>query len=276
MKVKDLLAQLEHTQDRLWSYDTDLICSYVNSNMSNDFLQAFQVKLEVGTHMLHNVPEPIYSIWKDRYARALKGEHFTVVDHFEIPGVPEYVEVSFNPIFEEDLVVGVACNSKDISIQKNAEINLSKSEANLTAQIENTFDSIWSIDSEYRVVTMNSVFERDFGLAFDCLLKKGDVILDYLPAGLLEIWKERYDRAISGERFSVVDTFGEGEAVNYVEVSYNPVMVENNVIGVACFTRSITALKKSEIAKQEAVESRDKFFSIIFENAFWSIEIKIS
>ena len=58
---------------------------------------------------------------------------------FEIEGVPEYVEVSFNPVLQDGEILCVACSSKDISAGKRAEIRVQESEANLFAQIENYY-----------------------------------------------------------------------------------------------------------------------------------------
>ncbi|MEP0115280.1 PAS domain-containing sensor histidine kinase [Reichenbachiella sp.] len=263
MKQKDLLAQLEHTNDRLWSYDLDLNCTFVNKNMSDDYLQAFGIRLAPGINVLQNVPEPICSVWRERYHRALTGEKFTLVDRFEIVGVPEYVEVAFNPVFENGRVTGVACSSKDITTTKRAEIQLKQSEANLYAQIENTSDSIWSVNHKYEMVTMNSVFQKEFSQGFRCNLKIGDRGINYLPKSLKAVWKERYDRALAGERFEVVDSFEFDNSPRYIEVSYNPVQIEKKIVGVACFTRDITALKCSELELKSALDTRDKLFSII-------------
>ena len=263
MKQKDLIAQLEHTNDRLWSIDRELNCTCVNQNMSQDYLRAFGHEMAVGSNVLFNVPEPINSIWKGRYERALNGEKFTIVDQFEIEGVPEYVEVNFYPIRENGEVVSIACSSKDISIGKRAELQLKQSEANLNAQIENTSDSIWSVDDQYRMMTMNSVFKREFDRIFSCDLQVGKRVIDFLPEPHKSIWKERYDKALSGKKFDIVETFEFENPPVYTEISYNPVIVEDEIVGVACFTRDITALKTSEVELKNALASRDKLFSVI-------------
>lgn len=263
MKQKDLLAQLEHTNDRLWSYDPDLKCTFVNRNMSDDYLKAFGYRLVPGMSILHNVPEPLLSVWDERYRRALKGIKYTIVDRFEIEGVPEYVEVSLNPVIENDQVISVACSSKDISFSKRVEIQLKQSEANLNAQIENTSESIWSVNERYEMVTMNSTFHTEFNEAFRCNLKIGDPVIRYLPKSIKEVWKKRYDRALAGERFKEVDTFQLSGKTRYIEISYNPVNIEGKNVGVACFTKDITDLKTSALELKEAVDTRDKFFSII-------------
>ncbi|UXX79631.1 PAS domain-containing sensor histidine kinase [Reichenbachiella carrageenanivorans] len=263
MKQKDLIAQLEHTNDRLWSYDQNLICTYVNHNMSQDYLLAFGHSLEIGMHVLYNVPEPVFSTWEKRYRKALAGKKYSLIDHFHIKGIAEYVEITFSPIIENNEVRSVACCSKDITQIKRSEIKLKQSEANLNAQIENTTDSIWSVNDRYELVTMNAAFKKGFDRVFSSDLQLGDVLINYLPEPHKLSWKERYDRTLAGEKFEIVETFNFEETPVYTEISYNPVRVEGQIVGVACFTRDITALKTSELALKKALEARDKFFSII-------------
>ena len=86
----------------------------------------------------------------------------------------------------------------------------------------------------------------------------GDVIIDYLPEPHRTIWKERYDRSLGGEKFEIVETHEFEEPPTHISISYNPVLVEGKTVGVACFTRDITALKASEVELKNALQSRDK------------------
>ena len=262
-KPEDLLAQIQNTNNRLWSFDTELKVTVVNKKMQDDYYKAFGIRLEKGSHILENVPEPILSNWKKYYAQALKGESFSIIEKFEIEGVPEYSEIAFNPIIKNGIVIGVACSAKDLSVQKKAELALQKSEANLFAQFENTNDSIWSVDNEYKILTINNTFVESFNQAFNHRLKKGDEVLNYFPEPLRSMWKERYDRALKGEQFKVIDKYDFEDLPQYVEIVYNPIRVDDQIVGVACFTRDITQLKLSENALQEALSAKDKFFSII-------------
>ncbi|TLX70527.1 PAS domain S-box protein [Labilibacter sediminis] len=145
----------------------------------------------------------------------------------------------------EKVFVSIA---RDVTEKRKYNLKVKKSEADLVAQIENTSDSIWSVDKNYKITITNSVFFRNFKIAFNHELRLGDRVLDYLPDDLKTIWKERYDRALAGEHFSVIDKFDMENIPQYVETAFNPVVVENKIEGAACFTKDITKQKQTEKA----------------------------
>ena len=136
-------------------------------------------------------------------------------------------------------------------------------EAALLSLIENTQDSIWSVDQDFRVVTANSNFLNAFNAAYGHLLKKGDTVLDFIPEEIRPKWQLRYHKAINGERFKEVDYFDFTTFVMYVEVSFNPIIVDDNIVGVSVFSRDVTAQTLNELALKESNAMKSKLFSII-------------
>lgn len=145
---------------------------------------------------------------------------------------------------------------RDITENRKNELKVKKSEADLVSQIENTRDSIWSVDKNYRITITNSNFFRDFNIAFNHELRLGDRVLDYLPEPLIQIWKDRYDKALLGEHFVIIDKYDFENLPQYVEFSFNPVIVDGKIEGVACFTKDITEQK---IAEKALKDSEEKF-----------------
>lgn len=233
--------------------------------MSRDYELAFGIRLEPGVSILANVPEPLYTTWKERYSRAIQGELLVFEDRFEIEGIPTYVQVSVFPIIEDGEVIGAACTSRDITQSKMAQKQLIEHEAYLVAQVENTYDAIWSVDRDFRILVINTAMREGFKGAFGVCLEVGDDIVRAVPddGDMREKWSERYRRALSGESFSITEGFQYLENPAYIEVSFNPIRVEGLIVGVACFGRNITAIRNSEIALKKEVEVKDKFFSII-------------
>jgi PAS domain S-box-containing protein len=117
----NLIAQIDNTNDGIWSVDSKLRIKTVNRSFYNNFKTAFGVELKEGVDVLVSLPEPLKSVWKERYLKAFNGEQFSVVDHFEIEDVPQYTETSFNPIKINGEIVGISCFSRDISKQKESE-----------------------------------------------------------------------------------------------------------------------------------------------------------
>ncbi|RLD72878.1 MAG: hypothetical protein DRJ10_18400, partial [Bacteroidetes bacterium] len=155
----------------------------------------------------------------------------------------------------------------DISNQKKIEFELKEakekaeeSSANITAIIENTTESIWSINSKYELSYINQVFKTGFYQSFGVQLKIGMNLLNALPEVLKPLWKPRYDKALANERFTFEDKI-EVAANVYVniQVAINPIMVDGKVIGVSFFGSNITERKQKEqeliIAKEKAEES---------------------
>lgn len=128
----------------------------------------------------------------------------------------------------------------DVTEKVKAEQEIKKRRADLESLFNNTTDSIWSIDKEYRIISINNVFQKSFEIAYGVQLLPGMRITDYLPPMISSEWISRYDRALSGERFSIVDNFEYEGLPNYVETSFNPILVDDNIIGFSCFARDIT------------------------------------
>lgn len=131
--------------------------------------------------------------------------------------------------------------------------------ANLTAIIEGTADSIWAFDANYNILYINNVFKNEFYAAFGLWLEKGDSLLNALPESIRPLWKERYNRTLLNERFTVVDEIDTAMGKLFVEVSFNPIVINNNVIGGSCFGRNITERKQVEEALKNS-ESRLRTF----------------
>lgn len=369
-KCNNLKSQIENSTDLIWSIDKKGHIQTINNNFAQSFKTAFGILLKEGVNVLVSLPEPLRSIWKERYDRALSGEQFTLVDQFDFEGIPQYSETSFNPIKVGDEVVGVSCFSRDITKQKSSEeqfkllaqispnpisiitkdgfayvnnaweeifgysseeilnksielvlpesddktdsiqhlnnlidtgtenirnttkiITKSKkevfldvastplkfdnkkallsvstditellklqedfkiSQANLISQLNNTDARIWSIDNDIKIVNTNDNFKNDFKIAFNTDLKPGTFALEGVTEPLLSEWTKRYKKAISGEKYNIVEEFKIENIPQFVEVSFNPIRVENKIVGVSCYSRDISEQKRAEIGLKES------------------------
>jgi len=159
----------------------------------------------------------------------------------------------------------------DITEQKREELRFKiaqertlESIANINAIIENTDDSVWAIDKEYKITFVNHRFREDFKSSFGHELQIGDNLVKHLPEPIQPIYRERYDRALNNERFKIEDKvqIGENQFI-YIEISFNPILSDGKVIGASFWGRNVTEdrLKQEELirAKEEAELSRERF-----------------
>jgi len=142
-------------------------------------------------------------------------------------------------------------------------VSLRKSEANLKVILENSLDSIWSIDTDYRIQYGNEVFVKAFAQTFGVLLAPGLNLLESLPESLRVTWKERYDRAFNKEHFVFTDKIELPDKEIYIEVAMSPILLEGKVIGASFYGRDISMQKEYEtrllITKENAEENKERY-----------------
>ncbi len=139
---------------------------------------------------------------------------------------------------------------------RQTENSLYESQANIKAIIENSLESIWSIDTNYNIQYINRVFAENFQQTFGVMLEKGVNILESLPAHLRATWKERYDRAFNNEHFVFTDKIELDNSSVYIEVAMNPIVINGKVAGASFFGKDITERMR---AAEELRESETRF-----------------
>ena len=149
----------------------------------------------------------------------------------------------------EELELKVKDRTKSLTEAKEkAEAN----EANITAIIEGTTNSIWAFNRKYEILYINQVFQEEFLQSFGILLEPGMSLVKALPEILRPIWKPRYDRVIGNEQFTTEDAIPTDNGTIYIQVSFNPIVKNGKVIGGSCMGSNITSRKFAEIELQEA------------------------
>jgi PAS domain S-box-containing protein len=135
------------------------------------------------------------------------------------------------------------------------QYEIRQKESNLNALINNTEDTIFAIDKEYKITVVNQTLKEKYA-KMGIELKEGSNIFDVLPKDKWEIWKERYDRSLQGERYTRIEESSGTSGSKFVETHHNPIKDEvGNIIGVSVIARDITQLKNAEylVKKKESI-----------------------
>ena len=146
---------------------------------------------------------------------------------------------------------------QNIENQKKIEMLLLENQVNFSTLIENANDWICSCDCDRKIVVINTKFQKDFHDIFDGEISSGQDFLAALPETLYLKWKEYFDRALKGERFSTEETLENNRTSILVEIRFNPIIVGGNVKGVVLFVRDITIQKHAEQELQNAKIAAD-------------------
>lgn len=181
--------------------------------------------------VIQNNPDTHHGIW---IHRKKNGELITV----EITAHPiEYNKRKARMVVINDITGKIAAEK-----QKEFDSN------NLKALINNTHDLMWSVDTNLRLITCNDAFNHVIKLMVGKPLMKGEpVLLNQFTPEQHERYKMFYQRALSGEIFTITDHFVDPVEI-WTEISFYPIYQEDIVIGTACFSRNITERKKAEEA----------------------------
>lgn len=267
----NLSAIVENTPDRIWSIDTDRNVIMANSHMKRDFKRVFGVDLEKGINFIDILPDKVKTKWIQRTDKVFAGESVVELDEYDYKDIPQYFEISINPVLVRGKVVSVSIFSKDISEKMEKQKELKESHAKLEVLLENTPDSIWSVNDQYKVITLNSKMRVAFKAAFGVDLTYEPDILKVLPDPLAALWKSRYDKVFKGEAFTVIDEIDFTDITDFIEVSFNPIQVEDKVIGVSVFSHDIS--ERMRILKQME-ESHANLEALVesTDDAIWSVD----
>lgn len=133
----------------------------------------------------------------------------------------------------------------DITKTYDREMELQKTKNNLNTLINGTEDLLWSLDTHFNLIVANKAY-KDLVLSITGRkTKPGDsVFFKEIEPETNEKWRAYYKRALQGERFSVKEKMENPQKpwVTYGLISLNPIFNNGNeLIGVACYSKDITA-----------------------------------
>lgn len=143
---------------------------------------------------------------------------------------------------------------------------LAENEAALAILINNVDDSIFSIDTECRLISFNTAFVRRAMDRYGTTLFKGMSIGEHFPKPFLDAYLPLFDRVLVGK--SILEPnhihLPERNIDIYNDVTCNPTYdPAGNITGAAIFVRDVTASRKAE----DALRASEERFRRVAENA---------
>ena len=158
---------------------------------------------------------------------------------------------------------------QDVTERKRAEDTLKKTEANLSALVESTQDLIWSVDLDYRLITFNKALQQNIEKDYHVRLAQGMRFHEVLLPERAALWPQFYKRVLEEGPFRIEYIRIDG---GWMELSFNPILVDGKAIGVSVFGKDITEQKRSEAAIKKA----DANLSALIESTqdlVWAVDL---
>ncbi|MCU0409529.1 MAG: PAS domain S-box protein, partial [Bacteroidales bacterium] len=172
------------------------------------------------------------------------------------------VNVIVSPLRQDDDKVFYLANVIDITERKRTEEELIKSRILLLSSIESQKNTIiFFLDRKYNYLYFNQAHRLAMKYAYNVDIEEGMNMVECMSIPVdQQRARENFDRALKGESFTYLNTFG---TVNrdYYEVLLNPIPDEKGtIIGCTGFARNISDRIKAE---NELRNSETKFREII-------------
>ena len=200
----------------------------------------------------------MYELFPAEFAAKFTADDWMVVSKGEVLKVDEdyndrnYTSIKF-PITlgGKTLLAGFTI---DITEHKEALQRIENQHALLTALINSPKDIIiFSLDRNCCYTTFNEKHKEEMKRIWDVDIIVGMNLLSCMPEPELQkLAKQSIDRALRGESFSEIQHQPEPDI--YFEFSWNPIMQNDEVVGITVFIRDITEKKKTEELIRESEE----------------------
>lgn len=210
--------------------------------------------------------------------------------NYKKSGEKYWVSIAINPVFNKDGVLEkFIALEQDITERKEAEAQREFERQDKEALINSTDDLIWSIKNDFTLIAANKAFLNSMKLSTNHDFKKGDNILKakLFTEDNIGYWQHLYQKALRGEDFKMeAEITGNSKSgPKFFETNFNPIYVNAEVVGVACFARDITEYRKNkEIlidynkklqAAQEIAKLGYWEFNLKSRKLFWSDQVYV-
>ncbi|CAN5562226.1 hypothetical protein BH11BAC2_BH11BAC2_24930 [soil metagenome] len=129
---------------------------------------------------------------------------------------------------------------QDVTDLKKVSIKSKKKDASLRSVIENTDDYIFILNKQEELVVFNQQFCTAMLDFFHIELVTGLKIADELPEMMQAQWRTYFTRAFQGERFSEETGLIIGNAEYRMDISVNPIVIDEELTGIAFFIKDVT------------------------------------
>ena len=154
--------------------------------------------------------------------------------------------------------------ARDITERKKAAEKLVEKEKKLQQVLASTADNFYVIDTDYNVVIINKVAERNLEIAWGKPVSIGTNLLDVIPLKGEEPIRENFVRAFAGEGFEYEIFLSHPDLPTCVLIQFSPVSDESGrITGVSVIAKDISERKKTE----ELIRESEERYRALVENA---------
>ncbi|HRE77361.1 MAG TPA: PAS domain S-box protein [Flavobacterium sp.] len=274
----EMLLLINNTEESFLLLNNNLQIVSFNAQFKNLYEKYFKLNVQKGHYILdYTLPERreyVASIYKKVLGGNVEESELTFQD---ANNSTLYFCLKYNPAKDESgNIFGVFVTASDITEKRTAEVQKEFERRNKEALINSTDDLIWSVSKDFKLIAANNSFIEELRKYTHVEIQQGDDLFkhDIYPAEYLNYWRDLYTRAFTGESFKVeiFTPSGEKRDESWTETSFSPIFINNQLFGVACYSRNITERKKIEL-ELRASETRLAEAQSLAKMGHWETEL---
>jgi len=154
--------------------------------------------------------------------------------------------------------------ARDITERKKAAEKLVEKEKKLQQVLASIADNFYVIDTDYNIVIINKVAERNLEIAWGKPVSIGTNLLDVIPGKEEEPIRENFERAFAGEGIEYEMHLSHPDLPTCVLIQFSPVIDESGrITGVSVIAKDISERKRTE----ELIRESEERYRALVENA---------
>jgi two-component system CheB/CheR fusion protein len=117
---RDKEALINSTNDMIWSVSKDFKLIAANESFLKSYENYTSIEITIGDDVLQKTEvhdNDFLKYWEELYSKAFNGQSYTIetiVPETENSDI-KYIETSFNPIYFNNIIEGIACYSRDVT-----------------------------------------------------------------------------------------------------------------------------------------------------------------
>lgn len=154
--------------------------------------------------------------------------------------------------------------ARDITERKKVAEKLVEKEKKLQQVLASIADNFYVIDTNYNIVIINKVAERNLEIAWGKRVSIGTNLLDVIPGKGEEPIRENFEKAFAGEGIEYEMHLSHPDLPTCVLIQFSPVINESGrITGVSVIAKDISERKRTE----ELIRESEERYRALVENA---------